>query len=639
MSKIHHLLKNRWLTMFAGLGLAVLGHQVHSSQVFRPFTGSLSGSLLGASSAMLTTNPVWPNTSELLRGGTRIRLNQQTIAADWLEWRSPQTKNPNGPGSATHQFGVAEQTLRQQFGAKLISNDQADLQPIEWFGSQNLAPQVTNQTRYLALDTLATEANWQWQVQGDVLTIETPMATVQSVRWSPQAWGQRIVVELDHPIVWQAQQSAQAVQLTLLNTQLPTATSSESSSEALPFTLTANSTATTATSTAQQANLRIPLQGQNGAMSAQFGMLNEPPRLVVDLTPAAPPQGQPALTWVPGLSWQKDWLWLDDQYFPVTYLTVDPTQAELEVRPLWHRGATIAGITPLMQLAPQWGAIAAINGGFFNRNNQLPLGALRVDDQWLSGPILNRGAVAWNDQGQFQFERVTLQEQLLTDLGVQVPVLYLNSGYVKAGFARYTSAWGATYTPLTDNETLFVIESGNESDQVSQILTSGKAGTQQFPIPVNGYLLTARATPGAAQQLPLGSRLQLRQQLYPQTLTDYPHMLGGGPLLVRDRQIVLNPQTEAFSTSFARQGAVRSAIAALETGEILLLTVHPSTKGKGPTLAQWAELLQNLGAVNALNLDGGSSSSLYLGGTLLNREPRTAARVQNALGIFIAAPE
>ena len=42
------------------------------------------------------------------------------------------------------------------------------------------------------------------------------------------------------------------------------------------------------------------------------------------------------------------------------------------------------------------------------------MGALRRDNQWLSGPILNRGAIAWNDSGQFYFGRLTLEETLIT---------------------------------------------------------------------------------------------------------------------------------------------------------------------------------------------------------------------------------
>ena len=48
-----------------------------------------------------------------------------------------------------------------------------------------------------------------------------------------------------------------------------------------------------------------------------------------------------------------------------------------------------------------------------------------------------------------------------------------------------------------------------------------------------------------------------------------------------------------------------------------------------------AQLLQQMGAIDALNLDGGSSTSLYLGGQLVDRASATAARVHNAIGISI----
>jgi exopolysaccharide biosynthesis protein len=44
------------------------------------------------------------------------------------------------------------------------------------------------------------------------------------------------------------------------------------------------------------------------------------------------------------------------------------------------------------------------------------------------------------------------------------------------------------------------------------------------------------------------------------------------------------------------------------------------------------------GAVDALNLDGGSSSSLFLGGEILNRPITEIAPVHNAIAIFITPP-
>ncbi|NJN22906.1 MAG: phosphodiester glycosidase family protein [Leptolyngbya sp. RL_3_1] len=67
----------------------------------------------------------------------------------------------------------------------------------------------------------------------------------------------------------------------------------------------------------------------------------------------------------------------------------------------------------------------------------------------------------------------------------------------------------------------------------------------------------------------------------------------------------------------------------------LLVAIHNSPGGRGPTLTETAQIMVQLGSINALNLDGGNSASLYLGGTMLNRHPQTAVRVHNGLGVLL----
>ena len=67
-----------------------------------------------------------------------------------------------------------------------------------------------------------------------------------------------------------------------------------------------------------------------------------------------------------------------------------------------------------------------------------------------------------------------------------------------------------------------------------------------------------------------------------------------------------------------------------------MIAVHNRVGGKGPTLTEMAALLKQLGAKDALNLDGGSSTALSLGGQLIDRSAVTAARVHNGLGVFVA---
>jgi exopolysaccharide biosynthesis protein len=133
----------------------------------------------------------------------------------------------------------------------------------------------------------------------------------------------------------------------------------------------------------------------------------------------------------------------------------------------------------------------------------------------------------------------------------------------------------------------------------------------------------------------VGTLIRQVSATVPADFARYSNVLGAGPLLVQNRQIVLNAKAEGFSDAFIRQTAVRSAIGTTAAGNLLIATIHNRAGGTGPTLEEMTKILYYLGCVDALNLDGGSSTSLYLGGQLLNRSPLTAARVHNGLGIFL----
>ena len=336
-----------------------------------------------------------------------------------------------------------------------------------------------------------------------------------------------------------------------------------------------------------------------------------------------------SIAWAPGVRWQQRYIAVAGQSFPVYWLQIDPAQASL--RPIWTDPTTAVGTAPLTTMAQRWQATAAINAGFFNRNNQYPLGAVRSNNHWISGPILSRGVVGWNEQGQVRMERLVLRQTLTTVTGQTFPIQALNSGYVQAGIGLYTPEWGRLYQPVLEGETVVTVVNGVVTAQqaASAIAPGG------VPIPADGYVLALRAYATAAQALPPGQSITLSSELLPPSLEPFPNVVGGGPLLLRDRTLVLDAALEQFSTAFATQAAPRSAIGLTSTGEILLVAVHNSPRGPGPTLDQLAQIMLQLGSTDALNLDGGSSASLYLGGRLINRSPATAARVNNGIGLFL----
>jgi hypothetical protein len=373
---------------------------------------------------------------------------------------------------------------------------------------------------------------------------------------------------------------------------------------------------------------RLIIQGQIEA-TAQMRVwsLTNPNRVVIDVRQDAVPKD---IAWAPGVRWQSGMVAVGNRSFPVQQLRLNPQQVRL--RPIWASQPSVPGITPLVTMARQSEAVAAINAGFFNRNNQLPLGAIRDNGRWISGPILNRGAIAWNDQGQAVLNRLFLSHTATTDQGRGFPVGQINSGYVQAGIGLYTADWGNLYRPIIDNEILVTVR----QNQVVQQTPGGAAGQASIAVPSDGYLLAVRAYSEAARSLAPGNTVSLTADLRPPEFGSFPYAIGGGPLLVKDRRIVLNAQAEGFSAAFARQAAPRSAIGRTQTGELLLVAIHNSPGGRGPTLTETAQIMAQLGSTDALNLDGGNSASLYLGGAMINRHPQTAGRVHNGLGVFLA---
>ncbi|HEY9846314.1 MAG TPA: phosphodiester glycosidase family protein [Candidatus Caenarcaniphilales bacterium] len=366
-----------------------------------------------------------------------------------------------------------------------------------------------------------------------------------------------------------------------------------------------------------------------GKLRPHLSTLANPNRLLIDLRPD-PPVAQRDILWAPGLRWREQVLSLGTDRYPVVWLAVNLREAGVKLQPIWNNPATLVGTAPLANIAQGWRAAAAINGGFFNRDKQLPLGAIRQNNRWLSSPILNRGAIAWSDQGEFKLGRLTLLESLTTSDGQRLNVLSLNSGYVQKGLVRYTRDWGSTYTPLTSNEILTVVQNNRVVSQQA----GGSAGQITFTIPADGYLLITRGG-NANPVLRTGTILRSETQATPTAFHRYPTILGAGPLLVHNRQIVLDTKAEQFRPPFERQFAPRSAIGQTVDGTTLIATIHNRVGGPGPTLQEMARLMQQLGAVEALNLDGGSSTALYLGGQLLDRHSSTAIRVHNGIGIFV----
>lgn len=93
--------------------------------------------------------------------------------------------------------------------------------------------------------------------------------------------------------------------------------------------------------------------------------------------------------------------------------------------------------------------------------------------------------------------------------------------------------------------------------------------------------------------------------------------VGGGPVLVQGGDIkITNEEERKFYGKAIGDKHPRTAMGYTADGHLIILVVEGRNKGvaEGVTLTQEAQILKDLGCVEALNLDGGGSSCLLVNG-------------------------
>ena len=376
----------------------------------------------------------------------------------------------------------------------------------------------------------------------------------------------------------------------------------------------------------------LRITARSGAAPTRVFTLGDPHRLVLDLpgepvapsNTASPARIDPRLQARLGrqILWDRLVREVDGRRVRINAVRIDLQTADLELRPL-SRGDGMEGLSSLVRLANRQDALVAINGGFFNRVRRLPLGALRDQGRWLSGPILNRGAVGWDPGGLPRFGRLRLEEAVLDAGGNRWPVSVVNSGYVQRGLSRYTADWGSTYRSLVDGENALLLRDGVVRARYGpDLLAAG------IPLGSGDTLLVGRA--GVIPPWSEGETLRLESR--PSTSVGLANnVVGGGPLLLQGGRPVLDGAAEGFSAAFLSQGAPRTVIGS--DGRQLWLITLEGVDDEGPTLQEATQLMAALGLRDALNLDGGSSTGLVMGGLHTVKGRGVVSAVHNGLGL------
>lgn len=107
-------------------------------------------------------------------------------------------------------------------------------------------------------------------------------------------------------------------------------------------------------------------------------------------------------------------------------------------------------------------------------------------------------------------------------------------------------------------------------------------------------------------------------------------------MLLENGKVNVRSSEEYIPGDIANGRAPRTAVGVKRDGTVLLLVVDGrSFSSSGMTLKELAQYFLRLGAINAVNFDGGGSSEMVVNGSIVNKPSDGRERkVSMGLGVF-----
>ncbi|HEY8548367.1 MAG TPA: phosphodiester glycosidase family protein [Vicinamibacterales bacterium] len=299
------------------------------------------------------------------------------------------------------------------------------------------------------------------------------------------------------------------------------------------------------------------------------------------------------------------------------------------------------GRGPVLDAALRRGAIAAINAGFFVLASGDPTGVLRVDGRLVSEAFRPRGAVAIrrDEAGvlRLNFDRVSVKVQVRAEgSSTGVTVSGIDTNPRPGRLFLYTPKFGPN-TAATPGELEWTLlpkkgrgtvpQHGSTGGQSPKYRLAAKSTGGKTAIPADGAVLSlgGPTPPDALASLDVGDILEVHEQWTlerggnPALWLTADDVVGGAGLLIHDGRPVTDWEVERLTPSFLGRHP-RTMIGTDAAGDIWLVTVDGRQPGTslGMSLLELQAFAQRLGLTGALNLDGGGSTTMVIGDTIVN---------------------
>lgn len=294
------------------------------------------------------------------------------------------------------------------------------------------------------------------------------------------------------------------------------------------------------------------------------------------------------------------------------------------------------------------GAVIGINADFFPMGSDCPgdpLGVCIIDGELVSEPSPRHAVVTQLRDGTFAFDNPTWEASLALASGVSRQIDGINRPRDTNQVIVYTSMFDS-FTRSKFKGTEVICKSDDLPVQCGKVINltvvEVRPDSVNTPIPKGGVVLSAGG-PAASflkENLKPGDKLTVKFDIRSAWNVDWTQVqqsVGGRPWVLKDGKEYVDLEYESIGASFSTSLHPRTALGITADGKLMLVTVDGRQPGmsRGISLPGLSALMKRLGAVQAINLDGGGSTTMsYRGGVINSPSGGIQRTVANGLLVF-----
>lgn len=283
--------------------------------------------------------------------------------------------------------------------------------------------------------------------------------------------------------------------------------------------------------------------------------------------------------------------------------------------------------TSLTNMVRRYRPLAAVNASYFDKEIWV-VGNLVVNGKVISLEHIPRTALVIDQNNNPAIRRGTFYTgNVIRPDGQSMPLSGINRMRVTNDLILYNE-----YYDARTGTNKHGLEVRLEKGRATEIKTEGnmiiRPGTE---------ILSGHGTAKAfLQKIKQGDRVILRHGFNIRDMEKARHVVGAGPLLLREGRSCVTVDEEEIPGDIAYGRSPRTALGLTADGSVLLLVVDGrSAISKGMTLYELADFLRQEGAVTAMNFDGGGSSEMIIGKNIVNVPSDGGERtIRVGLGVF-----